>query len=92
MANQDVTVVQGYIRVLPRVSGKEEASVTLVTEDEKEYRILHKGIGVDLLEHISAKVTISGVIASSEEGDTILVRNYTLTDGFEDEWYDDEPD
>ena len=90
MTNQDRQIFQGYVRTVPPVGGKEEAAkVALVADDGTEYYILHKGIGVDLVEHISADVKINGTLHMQGDIPYIQVRTYQLVDDYQGKWYDD---
>lgn len=91
----ETTVVKGFIQALPKASTNESARVALITPDEREIPVLHKGAGVDLLDHISADVEITGSLEDSphvEGGKALRVRSYLVTDGYEDPWYDDDDD
>ena len=99
-SSQGLITVQGYVVALPKASGKDENTrVAIITENGSEYRVLHKGAGVDFVEHISANVEATGVVSplplpegqdAPQEIYTMLVRNYRLTDGFGDSWYDND--
>lgn len=91
MTNQELQKFQGYIRPAPQVEGREEAArVALVADDGTEYHILHKGVGVDLVEHISADVEVNGTLHTQDDVPYVQVRTYRLVDDYQDEWYDDE--
>ena len=73
--------------------GETPGGIALVLADGTECPILHKGAGVDLVDHIGADVEVvacwEGVTAV--EGEKALrIRSYTVTDGYEDPWYDDD--
>ncbi len=91
MSNQEAKTFQGYIQVLPRQPEKKEdcAKVALIADDGTEYPILHKGVGMDLTQHVNAHAQVVGVLCPFGEGNALTVRQFTVTDGFEDEWYDD---
>ncbi len=86
MTNQKLQTVQGYIAALPRVKQSDEiAKVVVITDSGEEFKILHKGVGVDLADHVSASVEVQGVITELEDSKNILVRTYKLNE----DWYDD---
>lgn len=99
MNPQDLLTIRGYVQSLPHIPGKDEAvKVVLVTEDGTEYRILHKGAGTGLLGNINANVEVTGKLSSlapvqgdddEGPGNLLVVQSFTLTDGFDDPWYDD---
>ncbi len=93
MGNQETTTIKGFIRSLPHVSALEAgAKVAVVTEDGTEYLVIHKGVGIDLLEHTSANAEVTGVVTAKEDGYIIQVRSYSVNDGYDDAWYDDTDD
>lgn len=85
-------VVQGYVTALTDAAKDMEKNVKIavVTSDGNKYVVTPKGAGNDLLEQINAKVTINGSLREQDGILYLTVRTYTLTDGFENEWYDDE--
>lgn len=103
----ETQTIRGYIQALPTVNGKEDAPrVAVVTDDGKEYQVVHKGEGVRLLSDINANVEVTGLVvvcpddqdihapdAATGDDDAfcyrITVKQYRLTDGFDDPWYDD---
>lgn len=105
MSPQDLKTIQGYVRSLPREPEREnDARVALITEDGREYRILHRGPGAELEDNVNAHVEVTGrvqALAADATGDqgggdqgdgagcSLSVISYRLTDGFDDPWYDD---
>lgn len=94
----DLVTIKGYVHSLPRISSKEDTvRVAIITEDGKEYPILHKGAGTGLLRNINANVEVTGTLTSEhmpgedDDGPVLLlsVKSFRLTDGFDDPWYDD---
>ena len=84
--------LKGYIVALPRGSGGGEgARAALQTEDGVEYPILPRGMGLEIVEHINARVEVTGVEQRRGETVYLLLRSYTVEDAFEDDWYDDAP-
>ena len=82
---------RGYIVTLPDgLAGSESARVALRAEDGGEYLITPKGMGLDLAEHINAKVEVTGSVQRGEEAVFLTVRGYRVEDAFEDGWYDDD--
>lgn len=104
MKTQELQTIRGYVSALPRTPGKEDLTkVAVITDDGTEYRVLHKSAGMDLADYISANVEVTGTVSvmASPKGETtenddadsillITVRRYTLTDGYDDPWYDDD--
>ncbi|MDR2503700.1 MAG: hypothetical protein LBD82_04870 [Deltaproteobacteria bacterium] len=87
---QEQITLKGYIVALPRHAGGEEgARAALRTEDGLEYRILPKGMGLDLAAHINARVEVTGLVRHKEDPRLLQVRKYIVDDAFEDDWYDD---
>lgn len=84
---------------------EEDVRVMVVADDGTEYRILHKGAGTSLLANINANVEVTGRVnpfsapdsdaepaddaRSNPSGYVLTVKQYRLTDGFDDPWYDD---
>ena len=99
MNARDVKTIRGYVQSLPALSGREEAAkVAVVTDDGTEYHVLHKGAGIGMAVNINANVEVTGCVlpleAAAEEEAVppaylLSVKNYRLTDGFDDPWYDD---
>lgn len=86
---QNQLTVQGYIVSIPSGEIEEGAKVAIQTDAGAEYFILPKGMGLDLMEHVNAKAEVSGIVEKRGENNFLLVRNYSVRDGFEDDWYDD---
>ena len=83
----------GFVQSLPKSSKSETIRVVLVTPGGEEYPVLHKGAGVDLVDHIGADVEVSAVYENTflaEYAKALRIRTYRVTDGYEDPWYDDE--
>lgn len=100
MNARDVKTIRGYVQSLPRTSGRDDAAkVAVVTDDGTEYHVLHKGAGISLVGNINANVEVTGSVFPlaepyddpDAEGSVfcLAVKNYRLTDGFDDPWYDD---
>lgn len=79
--------VKGYVTALPRSADDAQARVA-VMQDEREYRIIPKGAGVDLDEHLSALVEVTGICTEHEGVFRLLVRGYRVLE--DDSWLDDE--
>ncbi len=92
MNGQPLQTVTGYIVSIPRHNGiKEEgAKVALHDDAGNEYHILPKGVGIDMVDHINAKVQITGLVQSKDDVQYLQVRSYVIDDAFEDGWYDDD--
>lgn len=85
-------VVHGYVVALTDAAKNVEKNIKIavVASDGKEYVVTPKGAGNDLLENINAKVSVNGSLREQDGIFYLTIRTYTLTDGFEHEWYDDE--
>lgn len=81
--------ITGYIMTVPDGETEEGARASLQSDDGVVYFILPKGMGLDLMEHINAKAEVNGLVEERGGSRFILVRNYAVQDGFEDDWYDD---
>lgn len=86
---QKQQIINGYIVTVPRGEADASIHVALHTDNGDEFFILPKGMGIDLVEHVNARAEVSGIVEQRDEAHFILVRNYTVKDGFEDDWYDD---
>ena len=83
----------GFIQSLSKSSKSESVRVVLVTPGGEVFPVLHKGAGVDLVDHIGADVEVHAVYESTtlaEYDKALRIRTYRVTDGYEDPWYDDE--
>lgn len=104
MSSQEIQTIRGYVQALPKAQGREDAAkVAVITDDGTEYLVLHKGAGMDLVDYISADVEVQGIVvpasgtvdATMTEDDEasplfLTVRRYTLIDGYDEDWYDDD--
>ena len=79
-----LTTVIGWVTP---VAGHEGIRVAVAPDSGQEFLVLHKGAGVDLLGHISAKVEVSGQADPPAPGDEapprLTVRSYRVLD---DDW------
>ncbi len=85
--------LSGFVQTTISTDGEGPSSIALVLSDGTECPILHKGAGVDLVDHIGADVEIVACWEAEpvvEGGKALRVRSYTVTDGYEDPWYDDD--
>ena len=85
--------LKGFVQAVPRSTAEDGARVALVTTGGEEFPVLHKGAGVDLVDHISADVEVTASLVDVphyEGGRALRVRKYKVLDGYEDPWYDDE--
>lgn len=78
--------VKGYVTALPRSADEAQCRVAVI-QDEQEYRIIPRGAGVDLDDHLSALVEVTGVSTESDGIVRLQVRGYKVLD---DVWLDDE--
>lgn len=74
MSEQHVTV-QGYVLSIPQ---DERKCRIAIQENDKQYRVLPKGAGVDLAEEVNALVQASGAVEGDDEISYITVRGYSL--------------
>ena len=101
MSAWEVKTIRGYVQSLPKMAGRDDAAkVAVISDDGTEYRILHKGEGISLVDNINANVEVTGSVLPVEKSATdefgteepvyqLVVKSYRLTDGFDDPWYDD---
>lgn len=84
--------VSGYIISVPGKSGNREDSAKVALQDDngQEYHILPKGMGIDLVGHINARAEVTGLVQQKDDILYLQVRNYTIDDAFEHDWYDDD--
>lgn len=79
----EMITIKGYVNVLPPSLDARQARVFILKDDE-EYRILSKGAGVDLIDHISEPVEATGQVEKEEDGIYYMtVRSYKI---LEDDW------
>lgn len=78
--------VKGYVAALPRAADEAQARVA-VMQDDREYRIIPRGAGIDLDDHCSALVEVTGMCSESEGVLRIQVRGYRVLE--DDSWLDD---
>ena len=66
----------------------------VVVDGDTEYRVVPRGAGVDLVDHLGAQIEVTGTLTEDEEGVVrIQVRSYRLIDQFDDDaWYEDDRD
>ena len=70
--------------------GSGECRVLIVSGD-CEYRVVPRGAGADLIEHLSNQVEVLGTVNEDEDGELrIVVRSYKIIDIDDDSWYEDD--
>ncbi len=81
--------IKGYVTALP-VNADETKARVAVEENGLAYHVIPRGAGVDLDEHLSAFIEVTGLVHHDEEADTrfVNVRAYTLLE--DDAWLEDE--
>jgi hypothetical protein len=89
ISQQNLKTLQGYIISRPKNSGGDDAGIALQDEGGEEFLIVPKGVGLDLVDYINARVEITGLVREQDEYKSIQVRQYVLQDEYEDHWYDD---
>lgn len=87
MTTQGPITIVGYVTALPRSSDEQQARVAVV-QDGVEYRIIPRGAGVDLDDHLSAQVEVKGIVTEQDDVRRLQVRGYRVLD--DDSWLDDE--
>jgi hypothetical protein len=88
-SQQNLKTLRGYVISLPKNSSGDDAGIALQDEGGEEFLIAPKGVGLDLVDYINAKVEITGLVREQDECKSIQVRQYVLQDEYEDHWYDD---
>lgn len=92
-SHQEVKKIVGIIQIFPKAVEKDIARVLLVAEDGADYPVLHKGAGVDLIDHVGGSVEVTAVFEDTPElegGKALKVRSYSLTDDDDYTWYDED--
>ncbi len=85
MQRNVMKTIQGYVAPLPE-GGKGCCQVAVVVDDV-EYHVLPRGAGVDLIEHLSAQVEVSGTVTEDPEGPPVIqVRAYQVIDPDDERW------
>lgn len=79
--------IKGYVTVLPTNANETGARVA-VEEDGIAYHVIPRGAGVDLDDHLSAFIQVTGLVHQDEdETRFIAVRAYTLLE--DDAWLEE---
>ena len=80
--------IKGYITT-PAQGVKEGGARVAVEEDGVVYHVAPRGAGVDLDDHLSALVQVTGIVHQDEHGESfVTVRAYRLLE--DDVWLEDE--
>ena len=79
--------IKGYVIAIPPSSDEAQARVAIMFED-KEYRIIPRGAGVDLDDHLNTMVEANGICTETDGILRMQVRGYKVFD--DDEWLDDD--
>jgi len=80
--------IKGYVAALPLSADEAKARVA-VEEGGIAYHVIRRGAGVDLDDHLSALVQITGIVhQDADENWLINVRAYELLE--DDSWLEDE--
>ena len=85
MSAESMTI-SGYVISLPRHADPRQASVAII-QDDKEYRILPRGAGVDLDDVVNVPVEALGVLEVVDDVNYFTVRGYKVLE--DDAWLDD---
>jgi len=79
--------IKGYVAALP-VSADETKARVAVEADGIAYHVLRRGAGVDLDDHLSALVQVTGTVeVDGDDNRLINVRAYELLE--DDSWLED---
>ncbi|MCL2123243.1 MAG: hypothetical protein FWH34_04050 [Desulfovibrionaceae bacterium] len=80
--------IKGYVTALP-VSADETKARVAVEEDGIAYHVIRRGAGVDLDDHLSALVQVTGIVHQDEDENRLInIRVYELLE--DDSWLEDE--
>ena len=80
--------IKGYVAALPLSADETKARIA-VEEGGIAYHVIRRGAGVDLDDHLSALVQVTGIVQQDEDENwTINVRAYELLE--DDSWLEDE--
>ena len=80
--------IKGYVTALPASADETKARVA-VEEDGIAYHVIRRGAGVDLDEHLSALVQVTGIVQQDEDENWLInARAYELME--DDSWLEDE--
>lgn len=82
--------IQGYLTPLPK--GMKGCWQVAVVDGDVEYHVVPRGAGVDLAEHLSEPVEVTGIVTEEQDSPPrIQVRSYRLLDQLDDDaWYEDD--
>lgn len=90
-SQQNLITVRGYVVALPRQGGRDDAKVAIQDDDSGvEYKVVPRGMGLDLADHVNAKAEVTGTTQEKDEEVFIHVRQYKTQDEYDDDWYDDD--
>ena len=79
--------IRGYVAALPAHADEARARVA-VEEDGIAYHVIPRGAGVDLDDHLSALVQVTGNVQQDEDDNWLInVRAYELLE--DDSWLED---
>jgi len=80
--------VKGYVATLPLSADETKARVA-VEENGIAYHVIRRGAGVDIDDHLSALVQVTGIVHQDADGNWLInVRAYELLE--DDSWLEDE--
>lgn len=85
MTTASPITVKGYVAALPRSTDEAQARVAVI-QDDREYRIIPRGAGVDLDDHLSSLVEVTGMYSESDGVLRLQVRGYRVLE--DDSWLD----
>jgi len=80
--------IRGYVAALPANADETQARVA-VEADGIAYHVIRRGAGVDLDDHLSALVQVTGSVQQDDDDNWLInVRAYELLE--DDSWLEDE--
>ncbi len=81
-SSSQITILRGTVAPLPPGS---PCKVCLVDGD-REYNIIPRGAGADLVDLVSAQLEVTGTVKEEEESFSVQVRSYKVLDADDEAW------
>ena len=82
------STIRGYVVALPQSADETKARIA-IEADGIVYHVIRRGAGVDLDDHLSTLVQVTGIVQQDADGNRLLnVRAYELLE--DDSWLEDE--
>ncbi|MCL1985943.1 MAG: hypothetical protein FWG59_05805 [Betaproteobacteria bacterium] len=80
--------IKGYVTALAANADETKARIAVET-DGVAYHVIRRGAGVDLDDHLSALVQVTGIVYQDEDENWLInVRSYELLE--DDSWFEDD--